>query len=91
MAAVGVGNEVTIELGGKLQLLCEDHPDECAERLQASRQLLLLAELKQKDPHLYELKKYVGLNERTCLNQKPIVQVGEKVTKAVRRRRSPCS
>src|SRR4029079_5049361 len=26
--------------------------------------------------NLYKLRKYVGLNERTCLNQKPIVQVG---------------
>ena len=29
----------------------------------------------------YYLKKYVGLNERTCLNQKPIVTVGDKVEK----------
>ncbi|MHC4507363.1 MAG: DNA-directed RNA polymerase subunit beta [Planctomycetota bacterium] len=27
----------------------------------------------------YELAKFVGLNERTCLNQKPTVQLGEKV------------
>ena len=27
----------------------------------------------------YKLTKYVGLNERTCLNQKPIVALGEKV------------
>ena len=31
--------------------------------------------------HIYKLRKYVGLNERTCLNQKPIVQVGQKVKK----------
>src|SRR5205823_5254922 len=31
--------------------------------------------------HLYKLRKYVGLNERTCLNQKPIVQVGQKLKK----------
>ena len=29
----------------------------------------------------YELAKFVGLNERTCLNQKPIVKLGEKVSK----------
>ncbi|RKY25199.1 MAG: DNA-directed RNA polymerase subunit beta [Planctomycetota bacterium] len=29
----------------------------------------------------YELKKFVGLNERTCLNQKPIVAIGQKVEK----------
>jgi DNA-directed RNA polymerase subunit beta len=27
----------------------------------------------------YELRKFVGLNERTCQNQKPIVSLGEKV------------
>ena len=27
----------------------------------------------------YSLAKFVGLNERTCLNQKPIIQLGEKV------------
>ena len=31
--------------------------------------------------HIYKLRKYVGLNERTCLNQKPIVAVGQKVKK----------
>ena len=29
----------------------------------------------------YTLRKFEGLNERTCLNQKPIVSVGEKVKK----------
>ena len=29
----------------------------------------------------YDLKKFVGLNERTCLNQKPIVKLGDKVEK----------
>jgi DNA-directed RNA polymerase subunit beta len=28
---------------------------------------------------VYYLKKYVGLNERTCLNQKPIINLGDKV------------
>ena len=30
---------------------------------------------------IYKLRKYVGLNERTCLNQKPVVEVGQKVKK----------
>ena len=30
---------------------------------------------------IYKLRKYVGLNERTCLNQKPIVQIGQQVKK----------
>jgi DNA-directed RNA polymerase subunit beta len=29
----------------------------------------------------YQLRKFVGLNERTCLNQKPVVKVGQKVEK----------
>ncbi|MBN1393080.1 MAG: DNA-directed RNA polymerase subunit beta [Sedimentisphaerales bacterium] len=29
----------------------------------------------------YKLEKFVGLNERTCLNQTPVVNLGEKVTK----------
>jgi DNA-directed RNA polymerase subunit beta len=31
--------------------------------------------------HIYKLRKYVGLNERTCLNQKPTVSLGQKVKK----------
>ncbi len=30
---------------------------------------------------IYPLKKFQGLNERTCLNQKPIVTIGDKVEK----------
>ena len=30
---------------------------------------------------IYKLRKYVGLNERTCLNQKPVVDVGQVVKK----------
>ena len=30
---------------------------------------------------VYPLRKFVGLNERTCQNQKPIVEVGQKVEK----------
>ena len=31
--------------------------------------------------HTYKLRKYVGLNERTCLNQKPVIAVGQVVKK----------
>src|SRR5262249_47816544 len=31
------------------------------------------------DTDEYELRKFVGLNERTCLNQRPIVKPGERV------------
>jgi DNA-directed RNA polymerase subunit beta len=30
---------------------------------------------------VYNLRKFVGLNERTCQNQKPIIEVGQKVEK----------
>ena len=32
-------------------------------------------------PEVYPLKKFVGLNERTCLNQRPMVRLGDKVEK----------
>jgi len=31
--------------------------------------------------HVYKLRKYVGLNERTCQDQRPIVRKGQKVKK----------
>jgi DNA-directed RNA polymerase subunit beta len=31
------------------------------------------------DEREYSLRKFVGLNERTCLNQKPIIKLGQKV------------
>jgi DNA-directed RNA polymerase subunit beta len=33
------------------------------------------------DTDIYELEKFVGLNERTCLNQEPIVSLGQKIKK----------
>src|SRR5262249_53923276 len=33
------------------------------------------------DDREYPLRKFVGLNERTCLNQKPIVRMGQRVKK----------
>ncbi|NOX53473.1 MAG: DNA-directed RNA polymerase subunit beta [Planctomycetes bacterium] len=33
------------------------------------------------DGKRYPLRKYIGLNERTCLNQKPVVKVGDRVKK----------
>ncbi len=32
------------------------------------------------DDDIYDLRKFVGLNERTCQNQVPVVRVGDKVT-----------
>lgn len=33
------------------------------------------------DGRIYPLQKFTGLNERTCMNQKPIVKLGQKVKK----------
>src|SRR5205823_12231869 len=33
------------------------------------------------DEREFVLRKFVGLNERTCLNQKPIIKLGQKVKK----------
>ncbi len=33
----------------------------------------------KEDPEPYELRKFQGTNEHTCLNQKPLVKVGQKV------------
>ena len=33
------------------------------------------------DTHEIPLRKFVGLNERTCLNQKPLVKIGQRVKK----------
>jgi DNA-directed RNA polymerase subunit beta len=33
------------------------------------------------DDKQYFLRKYIGLNERTCLNQRPIIEMGERVKK----------
>ncbi len=33
------------------------------------------------DRDVYQLRKFVGLNERTCLNQRPVVRMGQKVKK----------
>ncbi|MDP7250035.1 MAG: DNA-directed RNA polymerase subunit beta [Planctomycetota bacterium] len=33
----------------------------------------------QVDDQIYDLRKFRGLNERTCLNQRPIVELGQKV------------
>src|SRR5262249_17641990 len=39
------------------------------------------AERVKVDEREYVLRKFVGLNERTCLNQKPVVKLGQKVKK----------
>lgn len=33
------------------------------------------------DGRVYPLRKFTGLNERTCLNQRPVVKIGQKIKK----------
>jgi DNA-directed RNA polymerase subunit beta len=42
---------------------------------------VVLKNEKTGEEHGYSLRKFVGLNEKTCLNQKPIVRPGDKVKK----------
>ena len=42
------------------------------------------------DDREYKLRKFVGLNERTCLNQKPIVRVGQQRQEGSDHRRWRC-
>ncbi len=55
-----------------------------SEKIKDAAEGALLLEQARAQPFVqeYALRKFVGLNERTCLNQKPIVKVGEKVKKA---------
>jgi DNA-directed RNA polymerase subunit beta len=39
----------------------------------------ITVETSEPEPDVYSLRKFVGLNERTCLNQKPLVREGQKV------------
>jgi DNA-directed RNA polymerase subunit beta len=51
-----------------------------AEKIKESSEGSLLEQARaQPFVQEYTLRKFVGLNERTCLNQRPIVKVGEKV------------
>ena len=58
-------------------------------RTQGHRHLRRCRRRSKSAPTSIRSRKFVGLNERTCQNQKPIVQVGEKVEKGAgdRRRR----
>ena len=65
-----------IVLGGE-KLSDEEMPTEDAEKksvLDRAR-----AQLGSRE---YQLRKFVGLNERTCLNQKPLIKMGQRVKKS---------
>jgi DNA-directed RNA polymerase subunit beta len=45
----------------------------------------------EEDERVYELRKFQGLNEKTCLNQRPVVRVGDKVVKGQLIADGPCT
>ncbi len=57
----------------------KDLPAEEAETVKAAQ----LADRARLQPlsHEYVLRKFHGLNERTCLNQKPVIKLGQRVKK----------
>jgi DNA-directed RNA polymerase subunit beta len=59
----------------------EKLPDEAPVADEAEKKTLLDRARAQLGSREHQLRKFVGLNERTCLNQKPVVKIGQKVKK----------
>jgi hypothetical protein len=56
-ACLAVAQDIDTQLAAQLHQLRKDDPDQFERRLRHSRRLIALAELWQRDPDLYELKK----------------------------------
>jgi len=56
-ACLAVAQDIDTQLAAQLQQLRQDDPEQFERRLRHSRRLIALAELWQRDPDLYELKK----------------------------------
>jgi len=69
---VGTGMETVV--GRNSSMVIKAHSSGTVTEVDATRIVI-----NQTDE--YELAKFIGLNERTCLNQQPIVKLGEKVQK----------
>ncbi len=61
----------------------EKLPEEAPVAEDAEKKSLLDRARAQLGSREYQLRKFVGLNERTCLNQKPVVKIGQKVKKGL--------
>lgn len=53
---IEIANDIDESLAARLRAVCDTHPQEFERVVRSHRRLLALAELKEKDPHLYELK-----------------------------------
>ncbi|MEK7485112.1 MAG: DNA-directed RNA polymerase subunit beta, partial [Planctomycetota bacterium] len=71
LPVVGTGMEKEVARNSGMVLVAEE--DGVVQRVTATEI--------QIDERLYKLRKFTGLNERTCLNQKPIVRLGDSVKK----------
>lgn len=56
-ACLAVAQDIDLQLAAELHKLREEDPQQFERRLRHSRRLIALAELRQRDPSLYELKK----------------------------------
>ena len=56
-------------------------PEEAPVADEADKKSLLDRARAQLGSREHQLRKFVGLNERTCLNQKPVIKIGQKVKK----------
>jgi DNA-directed RNA polymerase subunit beta len=61
----------------------EKLPEEEVPTEEAEKKTILDRARSQLGSREYVLRKFVGLNERTCLNQKPLVKMGQKVKKGL--------
>jgi DNA-directed RNA polymerase subunit beta len=68
---VGTGMEVAVAQNSGMSIRAE----------KAGKVTFVDATRIEVDGKNYPLRKFTGLNERTCLNQKPLVKVGQKVKK----------
>ena len=73
-----VGTGIEKEVARHSGMLVRAQEDGVVHYVDAAR---IKIEEKDKIVREYVLRKFTGLNERTCLNQKPIVKVGQKVKK----------
>lgn len=75
---VGTGMEVPVAQNSSMVIRSE--VDGVVLKADGER-IIIKPDAPHSDPIEYQLRKFVGLNERTCLNQKTIIREGERVTK----------
>jgi DNA-directed RNA polymerase subunit beta len=74
---VATGMEAVVAQNSSMLIRSE----EAGTVIEASADHIVIQEQDAEKAKEYKLRKFVGLNDRTCLNQKPIVREGDKVKK----------